>query len=198
MSVLLSDLKTQCYFSPCRIRGVPKPFCCPSISYLCRKEPAVEGWSGHPACLCVHGGHQDHPHRPPAGLEPEHLLSGEPGLPTSSLRAPTPTSQRPREAGRPHTPTLWGDVHNGNRWWGELLSHFRSCPDTGHGRIPLPGWRRRGGGRERPLSTAAGNAAAHVICAAAPSAPTPSPTGLGPQEEPLRLSEESGDNSTRP
>lgn len=198
MSVLLSDLKTQCCFSPCCVRGMPEPLCCSAISDLCRKEPALEGWDGHPACLCVHGGYEDHPHRPPAGLESEHLLSGEPGLSASSFRAPTPASQRPRQAGRSHASTVRSDVHNGNWCWGELLSHYRSRPHAGHRRVPVPGWRRRGGGRERPLSAAAGDAATHVICAAGSSAPTCTPTGLSPQEEPLRLSKESGDNSTRP
>lgn len=185
------------FFSPCCVRGVPEPLCCPSVSYVCRKEPALEGWGGHPACLCVHGGHQDHPHRPPAGLEPKHLLSGEPGLPTGSCRAPTPTSQRPCQAGRSHASTVRGDVHNGDRYRGEFLSNFRSPSHASHGRVPVPG-RRRGGGRERPFPATAGDATAHVICAAACSAPTSSSTGLCPQEKPLRLSEESGDNSTRP
>lgn len=62
-------------------RGVPQPTNHPPVSNLCREGATLEEWAGGPGSLCFLGNHQDcacgHANR----LEPEHLISGEPGIP---------------------------------------------------------------------------------------------------------------------
>ena len=146
--------------------------------------------------MCVCGGHKGHPSRPPAGLEPEHLLPGEHLLATSTCRAHPPPRERPLQTGRAPP----GLLHPTQQFREQHLLH-RSTGVTGL--LQLLGEEKEGGGRGRGgVGSSAGVAAAHVI-SEAPRVPASTTTSsrlrpwLRGEEEPLCLPEKPGVSAPR-
>lgn len=53
----------------------------PPVSNLCREGATLEEWAGGPGGLRILRNHQDCARGHAEGLEPEHLIPGEPGIP---------------------------------------------------------------------------------------------------------------------
>lgn len=63
-------------------RGVPEPTYHPPLPNLCREGTTLEERTGGPGSLRVLRNHQDCARGHADGLEPEHLIPREPGIPT--------------------------------------------------------------------------------------------------------------------